>query len=104
MGGGKAALAEVLRLPVDEKGSEYVNGLITGPPKLERVEVRPRDPGFAFQALVVELDLPEIGVVVLDRRKCSVLADNRMSYILSTATKVFLVGSDGAGVELRSSV
>lgn len=103
MGGGKAALAEVLRLPVDEKGSEYVNGLITGPPKLDRVEVRPRDPVFVAQACVAEFDLAEIGVVLLDRRKCSVLADNRMSYILSTATKVFLVGPDGAGVEARSS-
>lgn len=77
-----AAFAELLRLVVDAKGSLYEKGLITGPPELLNVEVRPRV-GW-FQTFP---DLAETGVEDDEVRKCSVLADMRVSYILSTATR-----------------
>jgi hypothetical protein len=49
-----------------------------------------------------KFDFAEIGVELFDRRRCSVLAVKRMSYILSTATKVFLEGSGGGGVDANS--
>lgn len=99
---GKAGLAEVLRLPVEEKGSEYMNGLMTGPPI---VDVRPLEPAFVLQTPVAEMDRAELGVVaVLGRRRCSVLAERRKSYIWSTGTMAFVDGSEEADVEDSSAL
>jgi hypothetical protein len=74
----KAALAELLRLPMGTMGSEYTKEPISGPRTsvLLMLGFRPRMAGKPS----AEVDRAEIGVEVVER-KCSVLADMRMSYI-----------------------